>query len=77
MLAVATRSTKQDWGASPKPEITLHGQPNDESKPTLLWDGEWEVTYVTFRDMGAAFAVASSASIFSWSRSSASSGCRW
>ena len=24
----------------------------------LLWDGEWEVTYVTFRDMGAAFAVA-------------------
>jgi multidrug efflux pump subunit AcrB len=25
---------------------------------TLLWDGEWEVTYVTFRDMGAAFGVA-------------------
>ena len=24
----------------------------------LLWDGEWEVTWVTFRDMGAAFAVA-------------------
>jgi multidrug efflux pump subunit AcrB len=24
----------------------------------LLWDGEWEITYVTFRDMGAAFAVA-------------------
>jgi multidrug efflux pump subunit AcrB len=23
-----------------------------------LWDGEWEVTYVTFRDMGAAFGVA-------------------
>ena len=27
------------------------------SRP-LLWDGEWEVTYVTFRDMGAAFGVA-------------------
>ena len=26
--------------------------------PTLLWDGEWEITYVTFRDMGAAFGVA-------------------
>ena len=26
--------------------------------PTLLWDGEWEVTWVTFRDMGAAFIVA-------------------
>ncbi|KAF0113325.1 MAG: putative cation/multidrug efflux pump AcrB/AcrD/AcrF family [Rhodospirillaceae bacterium] len=25
---------------------------------TLLWDGEWEITYITFRDMGAAFAVA-------------------
>jgi multidrug efflux pump subunit AcrB len=23
-----------------------------------LWDGEWEITYVTFRDMGAAFGVA-------------------
>jgi multidrug efflux pump subunit AcrB len=23
-----------------------------------LWDGEWEITYVTFRDMGAAFMVA-------------------
>jgi multidrug efflux pump subunit AcrB len=23
-----------------------------------LWDGEWEITYVTFRDMGAAFGAA-------------------
>ena len=30
----------------------------DDAKPTLLWDGEWEVTYVTFRDMGGAFMVA-------------------
>ena len=29
-----------------------------KSQPTLLWDGEWEITYVTFRDMGAAFMVA-------------------
>jgi multidrug efflux pump subunit AcrB len=40
------------------PEIALHGQPDDESRPVLLWDGEWEVTWVTFRDMGAAFGVA-------------------
>ncbi len=39
-------------------EVRFHGQPQDESKPTLLWDGEWEITYVTFRDMGAAFGVA-------------------
>jgi multidrug efflux pump subunit AcrB len=58
MLAVRDAINKADWGPGQKPEITLHGQPNDESKPTLLWDGEWEVTYVTFRDMGAAFAIA-------------------
>jgi multidrug efflux pump subunit AcrB len=58
MLAVADAIDKADWGAIPKPAIALHGQPDDESKPTLLWDGEWEVTWVTFRDMGAAFMVA-------------------
>jgi multidrug efflux pump subunit AcrB len=36
----------------------MHGQPLDENKPALLWDGEWEVTWVTFRDMGAAFMAA-------------------
>ncbi len=58
MMAVADAIEAKDWEAAPKPEISLHGQPQDESKPVLLWDGEWEVTYVTFRDMGAAFAVA-------------------
>ena len=38
--------------------MITHGQPEDENVPTLLWDGEWEVTWVTFRDMGAAFMVA-------------------
>ena len=47
-----------DWGADGPPEIKYHGQPVDDARPTLLWDGEWEVTYVTFRDMGAAFMVA-------------------
>jgi multidrug efflux pump subunit AcrB len=42
----------------PRPELRLRGQPEDESHPVLLWDGEWEITYVTFRDMGAAFGVA-------------------
>ena len=40
------------------PMIALNGQPDDESRVTVLWDGEWEVTWVTFRDMGAAFGVA-------------------
>jgi multidrug efflux pump subunit AcrB len=58
MLAVADRVDAHDWGKLPKPSISLHGQPADESHPTLLWDGEWEITWVTFRDMGAAFGAA-------------------
>ena len=58
MLAVESALNSIEWGSLSKPVIAYHGQPLDESRPTLLWDGEWEVTYVTFRDMGAAFMVA-------------------
>jgi multidrug efflux pump subunit AcrB len=58
ILDVDKRIEAHDWGALGTPAIRFHGQPEDESKPTILWDGEWEITYVTFRDMGAAFMVA-------------------
>jgi len=58
MLDVTAALDAMDWTGLAKPRIALHGQPDDETHPTLLWDGEWEVTWVTFRDMGAAFAVA-------------------
>lgn len=58
MLAVQDAIDTHEWGDLPKPKIAYYGQPFDESESTLLWDGEWEVTYVTFRDMGAAFAIA-------------------
>lgn len=58
MMDVDKRLRDMDWGATPKPDIRMHGQPADESRPTVLWDGEWEITWVTFRDMGAAFGVA-------------------
>ncbi len=60
MLAVDQAINDFDWAKAglPKPEIALNGQPEDERHPTLLWDGEWEITWVTFRDMGAAFMVA-------------------
>jgi multidrug efflux pump subunit AcrB len=58
MLAVAAEIDAMDWADGTKPVIALNGQPADESVVTLLWDGEWEVTFVTFRDMGAAFGVA-------------------
>ena len=58
ILEVGRLIDAADWGDLPKPEIALNGQPQDTSHPVLLWDGEWEVTWVTFRDMGAAFMVA-------------------
>jgi multidrug efflux pump subunit AcrB len=58
MIAVNAALDAMDWGSLPKPQIALNGQPVDESRPTVLWDGEWEVTWITFRDMGAAFGVA-------------------
>ena len=58
MMAVHEALDAQDWTDLPKPEISLYGQPEDESTPVLLWEGEWEVTWVTFRDMGMAFGVA-------------------
>jgi len=58
MIAVGQALDAIDWPEGTKPVVSLHGQPEDESHVTLLWDGEWEVTWVTFRDMGAAFGVA-------------------
>jgi hypothetical protein len=34
------------------------GRPADTNVSGFKWDGEWEVTYVTFRDMGIAFMAA-------------------
>jgi multidrug efflux pump subunit AcrB len=32
-------------------------QPTDPYVPSMKWDGEWQVTYETFRDMGLAYMV--------------------
>ena len=32
-------------------------QPEDPYRLTLKWDGEWQITYETFRDMGLAYSV--------------------
>ena len=60
MMAVDDAISNFDWKAHglQKPDIILNGQPEDESKASVLWDGEWEITWVTFRDMGGAFMVA-------------------
>jgi multidrug efflux pump subunit AcrB len=61
MAAIDKKIKAYDWTAitgGEVPKVSLHGQPENESKISVLWDGEWEVTYVTFRDMGAAFIIA-------------------
>ncbi len=60
MFEVEARIKAYDWAADglDMPLVSLYGQPADETRTSLLWDGEWEVTYVTFRDMGLAFGVA-------------------
>jgi multidrug efflux pump subunit AcrB len=60
ILAVNDAIDRFDWTAHgmTKPNVIFHGQPEDESTPSVLWDGEWEITWVTFRDMGGAFMVA-------------------
>jgi multidrug efflux pump subunit AcrB len=37
---------------------TYFGKPKDLNALGFKWDGEWEVTFVTFRDMGLAFGAA-------------------
>jgi multidrug efflux pump subunit AcrB len=58
ILAVDQAIKKTDFGTLPKPQIRFLTQPDNEAQPSLLWEGEWHVTYVTFRDMGIAFGVA-------------------
>ncbi|HYR24702.1 MAG TPA: efflux RND transporter permease subunit [Aquabacterium sp.] len=44
-------------GMGPIEEFWIH-QPSDPFRGySLKWDGEWQITYETFRDMGAAYGV--------------------
>lgn len=39
------------------PQLLFFGQPKDTHHYSLKWDGEWQVTFEVFRDLGIAFAV--------------------
>lgn len=58
MLAVDKLIRAHDWGTLPRPQILFAGQPMNEGRPSVLWNGEWETTLRTFRDLGAAFMAA-------------------
>ncbi|MBI2783484.1 MAG: efflux RND transporter permease subunit [Gammaproteobacteria bacterium] len=49
---------KTQWPGGETLPVRYFGQPDDESKPSLLWMGEWDVTRETFAQLGAAFGYA-------------------
>jgi multidrug efflux pump subunit AcrB len=56
MLTLAGRIAADSANGRP---LAAHyiGQPDDTASYAMKWDGEWQVTYETFRDMGIAYAV--------------------
>ncbi|BBB29608.1 efflux RND transporter permease subunit [Neptunomonas japonica] len=44
-------------GKIKKMEQTFISQPEHQYDYSVKWDGEWQITYETFRDMGAAYSV--------------------
>ncbi|MDW6004520.1 efflux RND transporter permease subunit [Vibrio mangrovi] len=53
MFEIATRMKTLPF---PVEQNYIH-QPSGLSQISVLWDGEWKITYETFRDMGIAYAV--------------------
>ncbi|MDZ7791583.1 MAG: efflux RND transporter permease subunit [Xanthomonadales bacterium] len=45
------------YGQANAPAQYWISQPDWAGQPALKWDGEWQITYETFRDMGLAYAV--------------------
>jgi multidrug efflux pump subunit AcrB len=56
LYAIATALQESPLNGAPI-EQNLTRQPDNPYAWALKWDGEWQVTYETFRDMGAAYAV--------------------
>jgi multidrug efflux pump subunit AcrB len=57
MFSMVARLADED-GATPRGlEQFFIRQPDDPYRYSVKWDGEWQVTYETFRDMGIAYSV--------------------
>jgi multidrug efflux pump subunit AcrB len=55
-IAAAGQGAWQTVGAQPLPRL-LTAMPKHDGEYVLKWDGEWQITYEVFRDMGLAFAA--------------------
>ncbi len=52
----STLKEKKDFTGRPIEQYFI-SQPENPVRFSLKWDGEWQITYETFRDMGIAYAV--------------------
>ncbi|HTP88341.1 MAG TPA: efflux RND transporter permease subunit [Bryobacteraceae bacterium] len=50
---IAALKTPQGYGVAQ----LFTRQPEDTKRPAVKWDGEWQITYEVFRDLGLAFAA--------------------
>jgi multidrug efflux pump subunit AcrB len=56
MFEIFARLTQQAPGDGPLEQFFIQ-QPATPDRYSLKWDGEWQITYETFRDMGIAYGV--------------------
>jgi multidrug efflux pump subunit AcrB len=57
MLDISEKLNKIDLPKGYSLNEYYEGQPDSEANYGLKWDGEWQITYEVFRDLGTAFAV--------------------
>jgi multidrug efflux pump subunit AcrB len=56
MFDLVRRIARERPGGAPI-EQRFVSQPDDPNTAAIKWDGEWQITYETFRDMGLAYSV--------------------
>ncbi|ROR29814.1 efflux RND transporter permease subunit [Inmirania thermothiophila] len=57
MFRMVLRLAREGLGGFRELPQFFVGQPDDPYRYSVKWDGEWQVTYETFRDMGIAYSV--------------------
>jgi multidrug efflux pump subunit AcrB len=56
MFSLVARIARQPPGGAAISQRFI-SQPDDPNSAAIKWDGEWQITYETFRDMGLAYSV--------------------
>jgi multidrug efflux pump subunit AcrB len=56
MFSLVGRIARQPPGGAAISQRFI-SQPDDPNSAAIKWDGEWQITYETFRDMGLAYSV--------------------